>query len=111
MPMFGRICMRRSDFQPPPSLIESVWDLLTDLDNWSTCSVVYGKLEWLGEPWQCGSAIAGELTYPIEFSFNYTLKEFRPISCISYLAQSEEAGFATERTIHLEPLGSGSGLR
>ena len=42
-----------------------VWSLLTDLANWPKFSDMYSDLHWDGTPWAEGSAIVGQLNYPI----------------------------------------------
>ena len=90
---------------------EQVWELLTDIRNWSNCSVVYSDLAWRGEPWQCGSMIVGNISYPVALRFSYTLREFEPPCRMRYLAESAESGFAAERTIQLERTPDGTILK
>jgi hypothetical protein len=85
-----------------------VWELLTDITNWSVLSGVYSNLRWVGKPWVAGSLIVGTLHYPIEVSGQYMIKTCQPPRLIRYLSQTLEAGFATERTIRLEQLGEGT---
>jgi len=81
---------------------DRVWQLLTNIENWSRLSYVYEDLAWVGEPWTLGSYITGKLNYPIVIPFRYVLRDFRTPELIRYLADSPELGFANERTIRLE---------
>lgn len=87
---------------------DRVWQLLTDIDNWVTCSNVYASLRWSGFPWQPGSCVLGQLKYPITLHFRHVLEEFRPPRLIRYIAHSTEAGFAISRTIRLEEHNGGT---
>ena len=79
-----------------------VWALLTDITNWSRCSDVYSDLHWEGTPWAEGSAIVGQLNYPIVVLGRYVIRKVDPPALIRYLSQAQGAGFASERTIMLE---------
>jgi len=85
-----------------------VWELLSDITNWTVFSDVYSNLGWVGVPWSEGSLIVGTLHYPIEISGQYVIKACQPPSLIRYLSQTLEAGFATERTIRLTQLDEGT---
>ena len=56
-----------------------VWELLTDIENWTRMSPVYQQLAWEGEPWVCGSSIVGTILYPTKLHFRYVLREFQPL--------------------------------
>jgi len=88
-----------------------VWSLLADITNWSKFSEVYSDLRWEGTPWAEGSAIVGQLNYPMVLSGRYVIKRCDPPALIRYLSQTEDAGFATERTITLEELPEGTRIR
>jgi hypothetical protein len=88
-----------------------VWSLLTDITNWSRVSDVYSDLVWVGTPWAEGSAIVGQLNYPIVVAGRYVIRECNPPALIRYLSQTEHAGFATERTIILEQRVPGTLIR
>jgi hypothetical protein len=79
-----------------------VWSLLTDITNWPKISDMYSDLRWEGTPWAEGSAIVGQLNYPIVVAGRYVIKECDPPALVLYLSQTQDAGFATERTIILE---------
>jgi|SRR4051794_914876 len=85
-----------------------VWSLLTDITNWPKFSDIYSDLRWEGTPWAEGSAIVGRLNYPIVLDGRYAIRECTAPALIRYLSQTRDAGFATERTITLEQLGSGT---
>lgn len=87
---------------------DRVWDLLTDIRNWPKFSDVYSGLHWIGQPWVKGSLLVGTLHYPIEITGQYVIKACQPPTLIRYLSQTKEAGFATERTIKLEPSPEGT---
>jgi hypothetical protein len=72
---------------------------------------MYSDLRWDGTPWAEGSAIVGQLNYPIVVSGRYVIKECDPPALIRYLSQTQDAGFATERTITLEQLVQGTLIR
>jgi hypothetical protein len=84
-----------------------VWSLLTEITNWPKVSDMYSDLLWEGTPWVEGSAIVGQLNKPIVVAGRYLIKECDPPALIRYLSQTEDAGFATERTITLEQLVQG----
>jgi uncharacterized protein YndB with AHSA1/START domain len=88
-----------------------VWSLLTDITNWPRFSDMYSDLRWEGTPWAEGSAIVGQLNFPIVVSGRYVIRECNPPALIRYLSQTEDAGFATERTITLEQLVQGTLIR
>jgi hypothetical protein len=88
-----------------------VWSLLTEITNWSKFSDMYSDLHWDGTPWAEGSAIVGQLNYPIVVSGRYVIKKCDPPALIRYLSQTRRAGFATERTIVLEQLVGGTMIR
>ena len=88
-----------------------VWALLTDITNWSRCSDVYSDLHWEGTPWAEGSAIVGQLNYPIVVLGRYVIRKVDPPALIRYLSQAQGAGFASERTIMLEQLVGGTTIR
>lgn len=88
-----------------------VWSLLTDITNWPKFSDMYSDLHWDGPPWTEGSAIVGQLNYPIVIAGRYVIKRCEPPVLIRYLSQTRDAGFATERTITLEQVGSGTTIR
>jgi hypothetical protein len=88
-----------------------VWSLLTDITNWPKCSDVYSDLHWDGAPWAEGSAIVGQLNYPIVVLGRYVIRKCDPPALIRYLSQTQDAGFATERTIMLEQLVGGTMMR
>src|SRR5260370_1794209 len=79
-----------------------VWSLLTDITNWPKVSDIYSDLRWDGTPWAVGSAIAGQLNYPIVVAGRYVIKKCDPPALIRYLSQTEDAGFATETPITLD---------
>jgi len=88
-----------------------VWSLLTDIANWPKFSDIYSDLRWDGTPWAEGSAIVGQLNYPIVVAGRYAIRECTPPALIRYLSQTRDAGFATERTITLEQLTDGTRIR
>ena len=88
-----------------------VWSLLTDITNWPKFSDIYSDLHWDGAPWAAGSAIVGQLNYPIVVSGRYEVRACNPPVLIRYLSQTQHAGFATERTITLEQLIGGTLIR
>lgn len=88
-----------------------VWNLLTDIKNWSQFSDMYSDLRWEGAPWKEGSALVGQLNYPIVVSGRYVIRKYDPPALIRYLSQTRDAGFATERTITLEDLPNGTRIR
>ncbi|MGA2922427.1 MAG: hypothetical protein ABSE28_15055 [Candidatus Sulfotelmatobacter sp.] len=88
-----------------------VWSLLTDITNWPKCSDVYSDLHWDGAPWAEGSAIVGQLNYPIVVLGRYVIRKCDPPALIRYLSHTQDAGFATERTIMLEQLVGGTMMR
>jgi len=88
-----------------------VWSLLTDIANWPKFSNIYSGLRWEGTPWAEGSSIVGQLNYPIVVSGRYVIRECNPPLLIRYLSQTEDAGFATERTIILEQRMPGTLIR
>ena len=88
-----------------------VWSLLTDITNWAKFSDMYSDLRWDGTPWARGSAIVGQLNFPIVVSGRYVIKNCERPTLIRYLSQTEDAGFATERTITLEQLAQGTLIR
>src|SRR5579859_4676153 len=47
---------------------ENVWSLLTDITNWPKFSDIYSDLRWDGTPWAEGSALVGQLNFPIVVS-------------------------------------------
>jgi hypothetical protein len=85
-----------------------VWSLLTDITNWPKFSDMYSDLHWDGTPWAEGSALVGQLNYPIVVSGRYVIRKCDPPVLIRYLSQTRDAGFATERTITLEQLTDGT---
>jgi hypothetical protein len=72
---------------------------------------MYSDLHWEGTPWGEGSALVGQLNYPIVVPGRYEIKKCDPPALIRYLSQTEDAGFATERTITLEELPEGTRIR
>jgi len=72
---------------------------------------MYSDLHWAGTPWAEGSAIVGQLNYPIVVSGRYVIRKCDPPALIRYLSQTEDAGFATERTITLEQRADGTLIR
>lgn len=88
-----------------------VWGVLTDITNWPRFSEMYSDLRWEGTPWTVGSAIVGQLNYPIVVSGRYEIRECNPPVLIRYLSQTKDAGFATERTITLEQVINGTVIR
>ena len=88
-----------------------VWSLLTDITNWPKFSDMYSDLRWDGTPWAEGSALVGQLNYPIVVSGRYVIKKCDPPALIRYLSQTRDAGFATERTITLEQVTEGTQIR
>jgi Polyketide cyclase / dehydrase and lipid transport len=85
-----------------------VWTLFTDTANWPKFSDMYSDLRWEGTPWAEGSALAGQLNYPIVVPGRYVIKECNPPALIRYLSQTKDAGFATERTIKFQPVTPGT---
>ena len=115
-----RAVPKRQQSEPMPAFSYSVvtklprgrvWSLLTDITNWSKFSDVYSDLHWDGTPWAEGSAIVGQLNYPIVVSGRYVIRKCEPPALIRYLSQTEDAGFATERTITLEQVAGGTLIR
>jgi uncharacterized protein YndB with AHSA1/START domain len=90
---------------------ERVWSLLTNIETWTTFSDMYSDLRWEGNPWAVGSALVGQLNYPIVVSGRYVIRTCNPPTLVRYLSQTQDAGFATERTIRLEELGNGTRIR
>jgi len=90
---------------------DRVWSLLTDITNWPKFSDMYSHLRWDGAPWSQGSAIVGQLNYPMVVADQYSIRECTPPMRIRYLSQTRDAGFATERTITLEQLPNGTVIR
>ena len=88
-----------------------VWNLFTDIKNWSKFSDMYSDLHWEGAPWAEGSALAGQLNYPIVVSGRYVIRKCDPPVLVRYLSQTQDAGFATERTITMEELPNGTLIR
>jgi hypothetical protein len=88
-----------------------VWSLLTDITKWPEFSDMYSDLHWEGAPWAVGSALVGQLNYPIVVSGRYVIRRCDPPELIRYLSQTRAAGFATERTITLEQRTEGTLLR
>ena len=88
-----------------------VWSVLTDITNWSKVSDIYSDLRWDGTPWAEASAIVGLLKYPIVVSGRYVIRKCDPPALIRYPSQTEDAGFATERTITLEQRIQGTLIR
>ena len=88
-----------------------VWSLLTDITNWPKFSDVYSDLHWDGAPWAEGSAILGQLNYPIVVLGRNVIRKCDPPALIRYLSQTQDSGFATERTIILEQLVGGTIIR
>ena len=88
-----------------------VWSLFRDINNWSKFSDMYSDLRWEGVPWAEGSALVGQLNYPIVVSGRYLIKKHDPPVMIRYLSQTRDAGFATERTITMEELQNGTLIR
>lgn len=88
-----------------------VWSLFTDIKNWSKFSDMYSDLRWEGVPWAEGSALVGQLNYPIVVSGRYVIRKCDPPVLIRYLSQTRDAGFATERTITMEELTNGTLIR
>lgn len=90
---------------------DRVWSLLTDINNWPMFSDMYSDLRWDGTPWAEGSALVGQLNFPIVVSGRYVIRKCNPPALIRYLSQTRDAGFATERTINLEELQNGTRIR
>jgi uncharacterized protein YndB with AHSA1/START domain len=90
---------------------DRVWSLLTDINNWPMFSDMYSDLRWDGTPWAEGSALVGQLNFPIVVSGRYVIRKCNPPTLIRYLSQTRDAGFATERTINLEELQNGTRIR
>ncbi len=90
---------------------KQVWNLLTDITNWPKFSDIYSDLRWDGPPWVEGSAIVGQLNYPIVVAGRYIIRRCDPPRLIRYLSQTRDAGFATERTITLEESQDGTLIR
>jgi len=88
-----------------------VWSLFRDIKNWSKFSDMYSDLRWEGVPWAEGSALVGQLNYPIVVSGRYLIKKHDPPVLIRYLSQTRDAGFATERTITMHELLNGTLIR
>ena len=72
---------------------------------------MYSDLRWEGAPWTEGSALAGRLNYPIVVSGRYVIRKYDPPVQVRYLSQTQDAGFATERTITMEELRDGTLIR
>lgn len=85
--------------------------MLTDITNWPKFSDVYSDLDWDGAPWAEGSAIVGQLNYPMVVLGRYVIRKCDPPALIRYLSQTQDSGFATERTIILEQLVGGTIIR
>lgn len=90
---------------------DRVWSLLTDTNNWPKFSDIYSHLRWEGTPWAEGSALVGQINYPIVVSGRYIIRKCKPPELIRYLSQTRDAGFATERTISLEETENGTLIR
>ena len=90
---------------------ERAWSILTDITYWPKFSDMYSGLHWEGKPWEEGSALVGQLNYPIVVSGRYAIKKCEPPKLIRYLSQTQDAGFATERTITLEEIAEGTRIR
>jgi hypothetical protein len=90
---------------------DNVWSLVIDITNWPKFSDIYSDLRWEGTPWAEGSALVGQLNYPIVVSGRYVIRKCNPPRLIRYLSQTHNAGFATERTISLEELPNGTLIR
>ena len=90
---------------------ESVWRVLTKIEEWPKFSCVYRDVKWVGEEWVLGSSLIGHLNYPIPIPFRYLLKDCIAPELIRYLADSPELGFANERTIRLEEVSCGTLIR
>ena len=88
-----------------------VWKLFTDIKNWPKFSDLYSDLQWEGAPWAEGSALVGQLNYPIVVSGRYIIRKYDPPVLIRYLSQTRDAGFATERTITMEERQNGTQIR
>jgi hypothetical protein len=90
---------------------DRVWSVLTDITNWPKFSEIYSDLRWEGTPWTEGSALVGQLNYPLMVSGRYVIKKCDPPALIHHLSRTRNAGFATERTIILEQLTKGTLIR
>jgi hypothetical protein len=90
---------------------DRVWSVLTDITNWTRFSEIYSALHWEGTPWAEGSALVGQLNYPLMVHGRYVIKKCEPPALIRYLSRTRNAGFATERTIILEQLTKGTLIR
>ena len=55
-----------------------VWSLFGDIKNWSTFSDMHSDLRWEDVPWAEGSALVGQLNYPIVVSGRYLIKKHDP---------------------------------
>jgi len=90
---------------------ERVWSLLTDIKDWTTFSDMYSYLRWEGNPWAVGSALVGQLNYPIVVSGRYVIRTCNPPTLVRYLSQTQDAGFVTDRTTILEELRNGTRIQ
>lgn len=90
---------------------DRVWSVVTDITNWPKFSDVYSDLRWEGTPWAEGSALVGQLNYPMVVSGRYIIRKCNPPKLIRYLSQTRDAGFATERTISLQELANGTQIQ
>lgn len=64
---------------------ERVWSLLTNIETWTTFSDMYSDLRWEGNPWAVGSALVGQLNYPIVVSGRYVIKDVQSSNAGSVL--------------------------
>jgi hypothetical protein len=85
----------------------SVWKLFIDIRTWPSFGGVYSELKWDGDAWVQGSAIIGELLYPMAMPLRHVIKRCQPPELISYLAYGS-SGFAMERTICFKSIPSGT---
>ncbi len=72
---------------------------------------MYSDLHWEGTPWAEGSALVGQLNYPIVVFGKYIIRKYDPPRLIRYMSQTRDAGFATERTINMDELPNGTLIR
>ncbi|HVZ19218.1 MAG TPA: SRPBCC family protein [Terriglobales bacterium] len=86
------------------------WEIYSNWRRWHTFSNVYGRIEWVGEPWTVGSRMSIEIVHPISITVDHVITHCEPAESVGSIDHA--LGVAIDQWVVFEPRnGSGTVVR
>ena len=77
------------------------WKVFSDWEHWNRFTSAYGRMQWIGEPWETGSRLLIELLYPIPATQNRVITISTPPRCIAWI--NHVLGYTFEQWVIFDP--------